>query len=242
MQALIDLLRAYQPDLADAIAPAEASDIRGLTRLAGPLPGALVRFLRTMGGTPARLLVPSMYLGVDAMRGALLAAAWLQDPRYLIFTSHEEYDAYLWLDRSSPSPPDDVMVVISPPVESPTAPRRWSPFAVGLEDLLYVETFREHRLGLFDHRAHLACTIPGDAKAIQHGFDVPAQFGLRRLAPHLASGLFERGDAALVVRRGPQDRSLHVHLGADDPEQLATIVASYLSQPSWKNPHAPPPV
>ncbi len=140
MQALVDLVESYCPGFADTVVPAEERRIQSLERLGGPLPGALLRFLRTMGGSPPRFLVRSLRLGVDPIRRALISSEWLKDERYLFFTIDDEGDTYLWLDRATPTPPDDALVVISAPMDSPSsaAPPR-EPYAVGLEDFLYVE-------------------------------------------------------------------------------------------------------
>ncbi len=62
---------------------------------------------------------------------------------------------------------------------------------------------------------------------------MPRQLGFERLAPHLTSGLFERGDAAILVRRAPDDARVDVHLAAEKEKVLDAAVAAYLADPAW---------
>lgn len=233
MHDLVALIDQYRPGFADAVVPAEERRIESLERLAGALPGALRRFLQTMGGSPPRLLVDSLYLGVDPMRRALLMVDSLKDERYLIVSKYDEHDALIWMDRAAPTPPDDAMLVPSPAVYTPNKLPR-TPFAVGLEDHLYVEGFRCHRLSLCLHHAFVECRRDLDTVAVQRALALPLALGFDRLAPSQTSGLFERGDAAIIVRRAPFDASIHVHIAADDPEALQPLVEAFAGQPGWE--------
>lgn len=231
MEALVKLIDRFSPGFADAVVPADERRIASLERLAGPLPGVLLRFLRTMGGSPPRLLVDELYLGVDPMRRALIAAEWLKDDRYLILTKWDAADAMIWIDRAAPTPPDDAMLVSSAWMDTPE-PRPKSPLAVGLEDLLYVKGFRGHRLALFDSHASVRCEAPATGE-VTGALAVPLALGFERLAPDQVSGLFERGDAAIVVRRAPRDAVIDVHIAADDADVLAPLVDAFASRPGW---------
>jgi hypothetical protein len=232
VQALVTLIERYRPGFADEVRPADERRIQSLAQLAGPLPGALLRFLRTMGGSPPRLLVDALFLGVDPMRRALLSADWLKDDRYLILTKWDAVDAMIWIDRATPTPPDDAMLVSSPWMDTPE-PQPKTPHAWGLEDLLYVEAFRGHRLAMFDHHAALATTDTPDAAQLADALARPLGLDFERLAPTLTSGLFDRGDAAIIVRRAPRDAALHVHIAAETPETLAPLVDAFAGRPGW---------
>jgi hypothetical protein len=233
VRALVDLIDHYRPGFADAIVPAEEENIQWLEELGGPLPGALLRFLRTMGGSPPKHLVPELHLGVDEIRLALMLAPWLKDERYLILTRHDGYDADIWMDRGTPTGSDDAMLVIAEPMETPDVPHR-TPFAVGLEDFLYVEAFRAHRLSLFDHRARARTAPPADASVVGRALALPEQLGFSRLAAHLTSGLYERGDAAVIVRRAPFDAEIDVYIACEEAAGLGPILDACGAMPGWK--------
>jgi hypothetical protein len=236
VQALVDLIERFEPGFAEDITPADDKRIASLERLGGPLPGALRRFLRTMGGAPPRKLVDVLYLNVDFMRRALLNAEWLKDERYLILSRHEAFDAHVWLDRAAPSGADDCLVVISPCMEMPGPPPPRTPFAIGLEDYLSMEAFRQHRLGLFEHHSFAMHVEAPDELTVQRALALPLSLGCERVAATVPSGLFERGDAAVIVRRAPGDSRLDVHIAAESVEAVGAILDAYLTQPNWAQP------
>jgi hypothetical protein len=45
---------------------------------------------------------------------------------------------------------------------------------------------------------------------------------------------FERGDAAILVRRALADGRVSVQIAAKKPETLAAFVDAYLAEPAWK--------
>ncbi len=119
MNVLVDFIERYRPGFSAEIIPADSISIALLEKRAGPLPGAYVRFLRTMGQSMGGADIGDAYFGIDGNIGTYRAMPWLKRERYLLVAGDEglsEWDYFM--DRARPHGEDDCMVVRMPLEES----------------------------------------------------------------------------------------------------------------------------
>jgi len=230
MQRLVALIEQFRPKFSDTIRAAEPEAVEALAELAGPLPGAYVRFLHTMGADMGELALADADFRIEEQVGAYCASPWMRHPRFLQIA--QDYSPASWdyyLDRDAPSGADDCRVVQMPLGKKFLATDQQWPLYAGLEEMLYVQAFRTLRLPLLAHAAEFmrTSTASGESEAVRA---IAESFGFVRVAPEFRSALYERGDAAIVLYQHPVEANFSFRLACEDAGELARLSTSFIEQ------------
>lgn len=233
MQKLALLMERWRPGITAEFKPTSEADIRKIEVVAGGLPGAYVRFLRTMGACMDPLVIDHgnadlrsrekwrVYEDQDWLAGRFV---------YLGQDSGPNGSDY-FLDRESPHGLDDCMV-IGMPIEGPFDARYVCQIHAGLEEMLYYEAFLQFRLPLFAHHCGLVQPRVGEDPALWPQPDafyaLAEKLGFKRIPPATRSALFERGDAALLVYQTPIEPVFRAILVAETEESVYRVSTAFV--------------
>lgn len=232
MRALVELIDRYQPGFAATVAGADEETIEDLADLMGALPGAYLRFLRTMGASLAEFTALGPCFDLEACRSMVLIKPWIKHERYLYIAYDSDDSGWdYYMDRATPTGDDDCLVVRMPLSWREDTSARM-PSATGLEELLHLRAYRHIRIPLLAHRSTLMQPITMDAARRCTSAVVHARIealGFERVPPASPSALYERGDAAALVYQVPYDPGFSVLFGCGEPRELHRIDAELRS-------------
>ncbi len=229
MKDLVALIDRYQPGYASTVEPASSIELEDLEEAAGPLPGAYVRFLKTMGRSVGALRVHDAHFNVAEVLMAYQLAPWVIRDQYLFIAGDRSpANAPYFLDRSAPSGDDDCLVVMMLGHQR----ERCDVLHVGLEEFLYVEAYRSMRLPRLGPSVGLApVPLTNDPLATAERAGALAEgLGFKRIGPARRSALYERGDAAMVLYRHPHQEAFSFRLAAAEPPELERLVAAFTEE------------
>jgi hypothetical protein len=221
-------MEQWRPGTAATLVPLADELIQKLDATAGPLPGAYVRFLRTMGVSTGALLFEDGEVDLDASEHwqVLSWFAGANDRFLYIGLDNGPSGCDFYLDRHAVHGHDDCMVVSLPATSDVglVAPEHIQPLHAGLEEMLYYEAFRQFRLPQFGHHRRLEHR-PGVAEAATDApagavVDMAEDLGFTRIPPATRSGLFDRGDAALLLHHVPASSILTLTVSAHGANEL----------------------
>lgn len=227
MKELVELIERYRPGFAEAIQPASDTDIELLEESAGELPGAYLRFLRTMGADMAnfRPLRADFNLE-DRLMNYRFDGHYTADAPLLIIASGSglEPGGSVCLNRLENFQDDDCTVVVLPE-EKPPQPSEAQALHAGLEEMLYVEAYSQFRLPLLHGPVQLAARSDEepDESTVRQVLDTLERIGFRRVPPCQRCALFERDDAAGVLYRHPESNQFSLRLGAQEGPEVLRI-------------------
>ena len=230
MEDLVSLVEFYHSGLSKKVSPATEGAIRSLEHLAGPLPGAYLRLLRTLGGTPNPLHLDNLDLSVDVALRARRAQKHLRRTARYTFLASELDDSEIdyWMDRDSPVGDDDCAIVLSRftvYVEAPVSPT-YEPFAASLEDFLYFRVFADRVVPSFEHSQWGYLPEYHGPDEVDLALLVPLTLGFTRRPRPLHNAIFERDGAAIAIRRDP-DGFVGIYLAAHDKDELDALAAAF---------------
>jgi len=233
MQPLVKLIDRYRPGFAGDVAPASPELVEELATVAGPLPGAYVRFLQAMGGNMGGFQpFGANFDADDVVLNYQINKSLHGSP--LLFIAAEgplQPGGNLFLDREKPSARDDCLLVVVPSERRMDATKA-EPFHAGLEEFLYYSAYHEIRLGLLPARTTLAPTSEKEPTNddIRRLFEVAARLGFERVPPATHNALFERGDAAMLMYRYPLSEDYSLQIAAEDAGELRRMVGIFTDQ------------
>lgn len=233
----VDFVEEYRPGFSQAIVPADRFDIAILEKHAGPLPGIYRRFLETMGASMGDLELAEASLTIDGALGAY-SLSWLSNGRYIYFARDKGLNSWDWfLDRQRPHGVDDCLIV-NRLLEENYPPEGSHPMYVGLEEFLYYEAFKELRLPQLPFRRKFSSPDDADAAARYRSDVVTAlaeEKGFKRIPPAEHCGLYERGDAALLLYRHPTQPTFSFILGCEDSAELEQLAQEFETRTGLKS-------
>ena len=237
MQELVALMEKYQPGISASFVPTPEDDIAKMVAIAGPLPGAYLRFLRTMGASTGdfKIDMGNADWKTDEMWLVYEAFPWLQEGgRFVYIGQDNSPSAGDWfLDRRAPSGEDDCLVV-SMTLEQDLDATQAEERHIGLEELLYYEAFYGLRLPQFEHHRQLRQVREGAAATWPRPEAVCAlaeKLGFQRIPRVAHSALYERGDAALLLYRHPTKPTFSFILSGDDEKAVEAMVDEFMKIP-----------
>jgi hypothetical protein len=233
MQDLVDLLEKYASGISATFVSTKEDDIKRIEATAGPLPGAYVRFLRTMGASMGDFEIDhgNADLGSDGNWDAPEEIRWLKDSPCVYIGQDNSPDGLdYFLDRSKPHGEDDCMVVQLPLQGG--APR--CEVYSGLEEMLYYNVYESVRLPLLPYHAKfLDHQMPEDVSRWPRPDDVcalAARLGFERIRPATRCALYERGDASLLLYQNPSVPAFQFVLATDDRAELDRMAPLFLKE------------
>jgi hypothetical protein len=235
MQELVALMEKWQPGISAGFVPTPEEEMARLVAIAGDLPGAYVRFLRTMGASTGDFQIDlgNADFGTNEMSLTWEAFPWLHKGRFVYLGQDNGQSAGDWfLDRRAPYGDDDCLVV-NMTLEQEVDPAAAEPRSVGLEEFLYEEAFVGLRLPRFEHHRELRQLREGPESKwpkAEGVFAVAEQLGFARIPRVTHSGLFDRGDAAILVHRHPTRPTFTVMLSGDDKDAVDAWVDVLMKQ------------
>jgi hypothetical protein len=229
MNDLVAFVAKYCPE-GPAAAPATEEAIRSLEHLAGPLPGAYLRLLRTFGGTPSPLQLHHIDLSIAVALRLRDATDHLgKNVRYTFFAAElDESEITYWMDRDSPAGDDDCAIVLSRftvYAEGPVEPN-YEPCAASLEDFLYFRVFADRVVPSFEHSQWGYLPEYHGPDEVDLALLVPLTLGFTRRPRPLHNAIFERDGAAIAIRRDP-DGFVGIYLAAHDKDELDALAAAF---------------
>jgi hypothetical protein len=204
MRALVELLERWRPGLVDSLEPAGDDDIDELGALAGALPGAYLRFLRTMGASTGAFDPADASFGVADLTAAHAAldssdSGWASP---FLLVGLDPGGRHYFLDRDERHGDDDCMVVRMPLGRASRELR--VRLHAGLEEMLYHAAYATLRMPRLAHLRRLArprggaVTPAGMAEAACACVEA---LGFRRIPPATRNALCST--AARRRRRSP---------------------------------------
>jgi len=225
MKDLVALIEQYRPGFASGLAPATDQALGALLRRAGPIPGAYLRFLQTMGGKPNALQLESVHLGIHEALKAHLGRPLLRDARFM-YLAHDRGDDVLeyWMDREAPVGEDDCVIVVGESESESAIVRK--PFPASLEDFLHFHAFVDHVVPSFEHSQWGYLPRHHSPDAVGLALNVPLTIGFTRRARPLHNAIFQREGAAIAIRRDPHG-FVGIYLAAHDKDELGTLAAAF---------------
>lgn len=237
MQALVELIEKYRPGFSEEIVPADELDIALLEEHAGPLPGAYLRFLQTMGTSTGEFVFAEASFSIDGTIMTYQAKPWLRQGRFInVAGDNGISDWDYFLDRSKPHGADDCMLVRMPLVES-FPPEAGRPEHAGLEEFLYYEAFKALRMPLLPHRREFSSS-EGPGASAQYRADLVTALaeekGFERIAPTQRCALYERGDAGLLLYQHPTAPTFSFRLGGEDPVEMEQLTRDFEARTGLK--------
>jgi hypothetical protein len=231
MKDLVSLVEHYSPHFSKGVQPATEDAIRSLEYLAGPLPGAYLRLLRTLGGSPNPLQLNNLDLSIQVALRLRSAKKHLRfTTRYTFFAA--ELDD---IRRSSTG-----WTVTHPSVmttarsccpdftvyaEEPASPT-YEPCAASLEDFLYFRVFADRVVPSFEHSQWGYLPEYHGPDEVDLALLVPLTLGFTRRPRPLHNAIFERDGAAIAIRRDP-DGFVGIYLAAHDKDELDALAAAF---------------
>lgn len=234
MDDLIALMERYRPGVGATLRPTPEADIARITALAGPLPGAYLRFLQTMGASTGDLEIDRGNAALSSTNIWYVheSKTWLRGSRYLYIGQDNDLSAYdYFLDRKAPHADDDCGVVRMPlqyDVEEHDVRR----VHAGLEEMLYYEAFYQLRLSQFAHQRGFDQLHRGPEPARWQSpaliFSLAEDLGFRRIPPATRSALYERGDAALLLYQTPDVPAFSFIVAADDASEMGRMTEAFV--------------
>jgi len=232
MTSLVELLERYQPGISAGFVPAAEKEIATLQRAVGPLPGAYLRFLRTMGSSTGDLELrhgDTKLTSVMKVWSTYNVLRWLARPpftSYLFVAQDRSPSGYhFFLDRNAPHGADDCMLV-QMPTDPAFKPAQRSPVHAGLEEFLFHEAYAAVRLPLFPLHEYQV-SVPGvEDDVIAAIAAVAARLGFERLPSTTRSPIFERGDEAVLLHRPPESESFWMTVSAYDRAAIDGVVTA----------------
>jgi hypothetical protein len=237
MQALVEFIEKYRPGFSEELVPADELDIALLEEYAGPLPGAYLRFLQTMGTSTGEFAFAEASFSIDGTIMTYQAEPWLRQGRFISVAGDNGLSDWdYFLDRSRPHGADDCMLVRMP-LEEGFPPEASRPEHAGLEEFLYYEAFKALRLPLLPYRRHFSS--PEDPGAdVRYRSDIVSALaeekGFKRIPPAEHCALYERGDAGLLLYRHPTKPSFSFSLGCEDPAEMERLVREFEARTGLK--------
>ena len=230
MEDLVSLVEEYHPGTSLRVEPATETEIRSLEDQAGPLPGAYLRLLRTLGGTTNPLQLRHIDLSIAVAIRLRDATEHLgKNVRYTFLAAElDESEITYWMDRDSPVGEDDCAIVLSRftvYAEEPASPT-YEPFAASLEDFLYFRVFADRVVPSFEHSQWGYLPEYHGPDEVDLALLVPLTLGFTRRARPLHNAIFERDGAAIAIRRDP-DGFVGIYLAAHDKDELDALAAAF---------------
>lgn len=232
MQDLVKLLEKYESGISVTFVPTPKSEIARIEAAAGPLPGAYVRFLATMGTSTGDFQIGH---GAADLRSRDIwempdQLPWLAGTPYLYIGQDNGPDGLdYFLDRSKPHGRDDCMVV-QMPLEGGEMKCL---VHAGLEEMLYYEAYAGVRLPLLPHRLGFRSSAADGASRGPTPESICAmaeRLGFQRVPPATRCALYERGDAALLLYQNPELPAFRFTLAASDQAELDRLAQAFSNQ------------
>jgi hypothetical protein len=237
MQALVEFIEKYRSGFSKEIVPADELDIALLEEYAGPLPGAYLRFLQTMGTSMGEFAFAEASFSIDGTIMAYQAKPWLRQDRFIYIAGDNGLSDWdYFLDRSRPHGADDCMLVRMPLAKGfPTEASR--PEHAGLEEFLYYEAFKALRLPMLPHRRDFSSPEdPGAAARYRADLvsTLAEEKGFERIGPPQRCALYERGDAGLLLYQYPTALTFSFTLGCEDPAEMEQLARDFEARTGLK--------
>ena len=230
MKDLVSLVEHYSPHFSKGVQPATEDAIRSLEYLAGPLPGAYLRLLQTLGGSPNPLQLNNLDLSIQVALRLRSAKKHLRFTTRYTFLAAElgDTEVQYWMDRDSPAGDDDCEIVLSRftvYAEEPASPT-YEPCAASLEDFLYFRVFADRVVPSFEHSQWGYLPEYHGPDEVDLALLVPLTLGFTRRPRPLHNAIFERDGAAIAIRRDP-DGFVGIYLAAHDKDELDALAAAF---------------
>jgi hypothetical protein len=229
MQALVKRMEAWSPGFAATLTATPEDDIKALATVAGPLPGAYLRFLRTMGASTGDLELDhgNADLRSDENWPLYDDQKWLHGSPYVyIGQDRSPNGMHYFLDRRSPHGDVDCLVVTLP-LDPDLDEDRPELIHAGLEEMMYYEAFYGLRLPLFEHHRELlqprVGTDPAQWPQPSTLCQTVERLGFQRIPPATRCALYERGDAAVLMYQRPTRPVFRVILATERADELARL-------------------
>ena len=213
MEDVLAILERWRPGVTATFVPATDDAFDELHALAGELPAAYERFLRTMGRSSGaldlRLDGEDVRFDLPAVMDERAQLGWMNP--FLLVGVVGAGAPHVYLDREH-----DGMVVRLVPGQEAHRIR----LHTGMDELVVHQAFRALRLPQLACVRHLQAR-GRDTRLVDA---VAAELGLARLSPPSShSPVYDRGDAALLVHRRPAASVVDCVLAADDAGELERL-------------------
>ena len=226
MMDLVAFVEHYRSGFSESVGPATEVEIESLECLAGLLPGAYLRFLRTLGGKLNPLQLPDLDLSIEKASLAHLSRSHLKTERYLFISSFRGADVDYWMDRQTPVGLDDCLLVSSARAVEPQPFLSYEPLAASLEDFVYMKVFETQVVPSFEHSQWGYLPEYHGPDEVDLALLVPLTLGFTRRARPLHNAIFERDGAAIAIRRDP-DGFVGIYLATHDKDELDALAAAF---------------
>jgi len=232
MEELVSLMEKYSEGIASTLQPIAPADIDRLAEAFGALPGAYVRFLRTMGASTGRFQIEEGQADLKNDDNWELPEmfTWMKNSPFLYIGQDNSPNALdYFMDRTQPSGLDDCMVVnmVLADGSMPEA------LYVGLEEMLFYNVFQSLRLPQFRHHLAFSPSRISELSSRSKPEKVCAAaeaLGFVRIPPATRCALYDREDAALLMYQTPKVDAFRFVLATNDPAELDRMAPLFLAE------------